>query len=457
MKLTVPRIVAILLLVMVSTMAAWQAAERLFWGGVRVSGGLSLLYLARGVTTAIIMSSLTAYLLVRYRRRFEDLLRRQSEDAHRVRVFFETIVRDAGEAIVCLDNDGIVRSWNRAAERIYGYTAQEMVGQSYKILVPPDLRAAGEPERFDEVVKRAGFLSNLETRRLRKDGATITVRITRSLLHDTDGRVIGASAIVSDITAEKGMEARLIQAEKLAAVGQAAASMAHEVRNALAGIAGTIEVLEQTPLWRQLPEDVSEEVGVQITRIADSVNDLLTYARPPGLHLVRSDVHKILDQVIAAASRAPRTPRAPRSPHATTVQTIRRYADGPLWADVDSARLQQAFHNLLANAHQAMGPGGQLTITTQSNGAGVEICFTDTGTGMSPETLARAFEPFYTTKAKGTGLGLPIVKTIVDAHKGSIELESAPREGTTVRLRLPAAPAAVGASSAKHRSGSSAA
>jgi len=449
MKLTVPRIVAILLLVMVSTMAAWQAAERLFWGA-RVSAGLSALYLARGVTTAIIMSSLTAYLLVRYRRRFEDLLRRQSEEAHRVRVFFETIVRDAGEAIVCLDNDGIVRSWNRAAERIYGYTAQEMVGQSYRILVPPDLRAAGEPERFDEVVKKAGFLTNLETRRLRKDGATITVRITRSLLHDADGQVIGASAIVSDITAEKGMEARLIQAEKLAAIGQAAASMAHEVRNALAGIAGTIEVLEQTPLWRQLPEEVSEEVGVQIARIADSVNDVLTYARPPGLNLVRCDVHKILDQVITAASRATRAPRTP------TVQTIRRYADGPLWAEVDSARLQQAFHNLLANAHQAMGPGGQLMITTQINGAGVEISFTDTGTGMSPETLARAFEPFYTTKAKGTGLGLPIVKTIVDAHKRSIDLQSAPREGTTVRLRLPAA-SAVGAGSVGHRSGSSAA
>ena len=226
------------------------------------------------------------------------------------------------------------------------------------------------------------------------------------------------------------------------------------MRNALAGIAGTIEVLEQTPLWRPLPDEVSEEVGVQIARIADSVNDLITYGRPPGLNLVRCDVHKILDQVIAAASGASRTPRAPRAP---TVQTIRRYADGPLWAEVDSVRLQQAFHNLLANAHQAMGSVGQLTITTRSNGAGVEICFTDTGTGMNPETLARAFEPFYTTKAKGTGLGLPIVKTIVDAHKGSIDLESAPREGTTVRLRLPAAPAAVGAGSAARRSGSSAA
>jgi len=226
------------------------------------------------------------------------------------------------------------------------------------------------------------------------------------------------------------------------------------VRNALAGIAGTSEVLEQTPLWRQLPEEVSEEVGVQIARIADSVNDLLTYARPIGLNLVRSEVHKILDLVIAAASGASRTPRAP---HAPTAQTIRRYADGPLWAEVDSVRLQQAFHNLLANAHQAMGSSGQRTITTRCNGTGVEICFTDTGTGMSPETLARAFEPFYTTKAKGTGLGLPIVKSIVDAHKGSIDLESAPSEGTTVRLRLPAAPAAVGAGSVGHRTGSSAA
>lgn len=419
-------IVGTLLGVMVIIFASWELAESTLIGPDRTD--LTTFYLVRGISTAVIMTSLTAFLLIRYRKRYEDELRQQSEEAQRMRVFFENIVRDAGDAIVSLDNEGIIRTWNRSAEEIYGFRAKEIIGTSFHRLVPPDLLEGGEPEMIMEAVRRKGFLRNLETRRLRKDGSTIRVRITASILRDNEGRMIGSSAIISDITAEEEMEARLIQAEKLAAIGQAAASTAHEVRNALAGIAGTIEVLERSPAWRELPEDVGQEVKLQIARISHIIDDLLNYARPGSLSLHRSDLHQILDKAITATAS---------HPDAGGKKVIRRYAENPIVLEVDSCRLEQAFQNLLTNAYQAMRTGDCLEIRTAGDGGQVTIRFEDSGAGMSEETIDRALEPFYTTKAKGTGLGLAIVQAIIEAHRGTIDLTSTAGEGTTVTVTLP--------------------
>ncbi|HET6371792.1 MAG TPA: PAS domain S-box protein, partial [Candidatus Polarisedimenticolia bacterium] len=407
--------------------AAWEAAER-FVVHPALPSGWVFFFLTRGVTTAVLMTSLTAFLMVRYRSRYEAELRRQSEEARRMRIFFENIVQDAGDAIISLDTEGIIRTWNRAAERIYGYKAEEIVGRSFKILVPPDLLSAGEPDEFMDTFRKEGGVRNLETRRLRKDGSSIMVRITRSVLRGSDGRPAGLSAIVRDITAEREMESRLIQAEKLAAIGEAAARTAHEVRNALAGIWGTIEVLQRSPAWREIPDEVGDEVKAQVTRISHIINDLLAYARPGRLSRRRADVHEILDGAIRAAEA---------SPEAEGKSIIRSYAPGPLYADVDPAALEQAFHNLITNAHQAMEPEDTLNIATRRGDQDLEVRFTDNGSGMNSETLARAMDPFFTTKARGTGLGLAIARTIVEAQSGRIWLQSTPRAGTIVTLTFP--------------------
>jgi len=420
--------IGILAGVMLVIFATWEMLEAYLATFVDPAS-MPFFYLTRGVSTAIIMSALTAYLLMRYRRRYEEELRRQSHEARRMRLFFENIVQDAGEAIVSIDSDDIIRSWNRSAEEIYGYTAPEIVGRNVRVLFPRDLIEAGEPERILEAVRTDGFVRNFETRRVCKDGTTINVRITRSILRDAEGSMIGSSAIVSDITAEKEMEARLIQAEKLAAIGETAASIAHEVRNALAGIAGTVEVLKGSDLWKELPEGVGEEVELQVARIAHIVNDLLAYARPGRLLPQPTDIHRVLDRVLASAAS---------TNEAAGKRVAREFAPGPLHAEVDPARAEQAFQNLVTNAYQAMAPGGTLTVTTERNGAFVRIRFSDTGCGMAGATEARAFEPFFTTKARGTGLGLPIVRTIVEAHNGRIHLSTSPGAGTTVTLTFPA-------------------
>jgi len=428
------RLIATLALIMIAIFVAWETVERNLFRFQQPTDHL-LYYFIRAASTAIIMSGLTAWLLIRYRRRYENQLRTQSEESRKMRVFFENIVKDAGEAIICLDNNDMICSWNRSAEEIYGYTSEEILGKSSRILFPQELLVTDEPGYIREMVRSKGHLRNFETRRVRKDGTKIEVRITRSILRDENGEMIGSSAIVSDITGRREMEARLIQAEKLAAIGETAATIAHEVRNALAGIAGTVEVLKGSALWGELPEGVGEEVEIQVSRIAHIVNDLLAYARPGRLLPQPIDIHLILDRAIAAMAS---------SPESNGKRIVREYAPGTLQIDVDPARVEQAFQNIITNAYQSMGAGGTVRVRTARSDGRVEILFSDSGPGISPDLRERVFEPFFTTKARGTGLGLPIVKTIVEAHHGTIDLDSKPGSGTTVRLTLPAAGSARG-------------
>lgn len=433
MNPTILKIVVTLLAVMISLFVLWEAAEQVLLSS-SPGGGLALFYLLRGISTAIVMSGLTAWLIYRYRRRYEEALRLKEEEARRVRDFFQNIVQDAGEAIICLDNDGVIQSWNRSAEGIYGYSAEEIVGKKFHCLVPPDLLAANEPQKILDEVRGNGFLKNYETRRLRKDGTPILVRITTSTLRDVEGRMTGSSAIVSDITAQKDMEARLLEAERMSAIGQLAASTAHEVRNALAGIWGTIEVIQRSPAWRELPPEISDEVREQIARIGRFVDDVLAYGRPEGIVRQRTDIHQVLDHVLGLTKS---------SPEAAGKQTVRRFADGMPGAEVDRRQIEQALSNVLKNGYQAMEPGGTLTVSTESAGESVVIRITDSGSGMTSQTQAHAFDPFFTTKPRGAGLGLSITRAIVEAHKGSVEIATTPRGGTTVTLRLPTSAGAV--------------
>lgn len=429
-SLSIFKIIAVLATVMIGIFALWELAENALQA-LKMDSNLALFYLVRGISTAVIMSVLAAWLMLRYRRRYERLLREQSMEAHRMRLFFENIVQDAGEGIVTFDTNGVILSWNRAAEVIYGYTAEEMIGGKIDRLLPADLREAEEGKRLTDLVAEKGALRGIEARRIRKDGTQIIVEITRSALHDGAGRFIGSTALVHDATAEKEMESRLIQAEKLAAIGQAAATIAHEVRNALAGISGTVQVLKGSRLWKELPDEFAEEFDLQVSRIAHIVQDLLSYARPGNLNTASANLHKLVDRALGAAEAMP---------EAAGKSIRREFAHEAIFVRVDSGRLEQAFTNVITNALQAMEPGGSLTVCTGRNDGEVTVSFEDSGPGMPADTREKAFDPFFTTKVRGTGLGLNIVKNIIEAHNGSVDLVSNHGSGTKVTLTLPAEP-----------------
>jgi PAS domain S-box-containing protein len=412
------RIVGFLATIMIAIFAAWEVAENTI-----------LTFNATADLTYFYLFLLAAWLMLRYRRRFENLLRQQSDESRRVRLFFENIVQDAGEAIVSFDRDGVIRTWNRAAETIYGYSAAEMTGGTIQRLLPPDLLAADEARRLTALVLEEGYVRDFETRRIRSDGTAIVVRITRSALRDSEGNVVGSTAIVRDVTGEKEMESRLIRAEKLAAIGQAASGIAHEVRNALAGISGAVNVLKDSAAWRELPEGFGEEFDLQVTRIAHIVNDLLSYARPGTFHTARANVHELLERALSNTTS---------TPDAAGKKVVLQLESEPIFARVDAGRVEQAFTNVATNAFQSMKDGGTLTVSTKRSNGALRIQFADSGCGMPEETISQAFDPFFTTKVRGTGLGLPIVRTIIEAHEGTVELASEPASGTTVTLTLPA-------------------
>jgi signal transduction histidine kinase len=223
------------------------------------------------------------------------------------------------------------------------------------------------------------------------------------------------------------MQARLREAEKLAEVGQLAASLAHEIKNPLAGISGAIQVIraglrQSDPHW-----PVLGEVLRQITRLDRTVKDLLVYARPKPPRYQRCELRRAIERVLTLLRKEPEFER------------VRfEYRVGRELPEIaaDENQLEQVVMNLLLNAAQASAPDGLVRLVASAQDARVELVVSDRGCGMNPEVLRRALEPFYTTKARGTGLGLPICQKIVEAHGGRLAIRSAPGEGTEVTVEL---------------------
>jgi len=225
------------------------------------------------------------------------------------------------------------------------------------------------------------------------------------------------------------MQARLAEAEQLATIGQWAASLAHEIKNPLAGISGAIQVIGQNMAPDDPHKEVIEEILYQVDRLDAAVKDLLVYARPTPPQKRSCNLGELVQRVITLLREEP----ALRKVNLRYTPPV----PGPQ-AIVDENQLQQVMANVLLNAGDACENGGTIEIRLDRTGDRVRLLVRDTGKGMTREVAERAFEPFFTTKAKGTGLGLPICKKIVEAHGGMIHIASEPNVGTEVRIELPA-------------------
>jgi len=354
------------------------------------------------------------------------------------------IVDSSEDAIIGKDEFGLVRSWNAAAERIFGYAASEMIGESILRLVPSDREE--EEREFLDRIKGGEVIDHIETMGKRKDGKLIHVSVTISPIRDADNRVIGASKTARDITARKQLEHQLFQSQKMEAIGQLTGGIAHDFNNLLGVIIGNLGLLE-----RMLPEEKSlkhiRTAQKAAWRGADLIRRLLTFSSNEGLKPCPTSLTDTIQNLIDLASRAIGPEIA--------IQT--RLDDSIPLIFVDSAGLETALLNLAVNARDAMPKGGTLTIATElkklderypgvktgelSPGYYACISMTDTGFGMSQETLARVFEPFFTTKAreKGTGLGLAMVYGFTRQSHGAVRIYSELDYGTTVALYLPLA------------------
>lgn len=335
--------------------------------------------------------------------------------------YLENLLRNSADAIVVFDRDNVIRSWNRGAERIFGHTEAEVVGKHASILDPPE--SPGDVDRLARLVAERGYVQGYETSRMTKDGRRLEVSVTSTAIFDEHGRYAGRSAILRDLTPIRRLQEEIAEKRSLAAVGELAASVAHEIKNPLAGISGAVQILARSFPPGDRRRTISQELLQQVARLDATVRDLLIYARPWRPTPAPVDLSELVGTVLG---------RLPLD----GIRVLRDLPDRCV-IEGDSALLEHMFVNLFQNAADAMPQGGALTVRVRENGGHARVEIADTGIGISAAHRERLFKPFFSTKARGTGLGLAISKKVIDAHRGSIEIESEPGRGTLVRVTLP--------------------
>jgi len=342
------------------------------------------------------------------------------------------IVDSADDAIIGKNLNGIVTSWNKAAERIFGYSSQEMIGQSILRLIPEGL----EYEE-DEILRklRAGErIDHYETTRKKRSGELFQVSVTISPIIDNSGRVIGASKIARDISDKKRVEQLLIQSEKLAATGRMAAAIAHEINNPLESLINVIYLARQHSAPDSRVTQLLLTAEQELERVSHIARQTLGYYKDTG---APTDVliHELIQNVLTVYNSKMMSSDIAVDSRFNDMQKI----------SVSKGEMLQVFSNVIANAIDSMKQGGVLTITTRnllsSSQDGIEIVIRDTGIGIEPNNLPRVFEPFFTTKGiLGTGIGLWVAKQLIARRGGQISITSSTtpkNSGTTVTIFIP--------------------
>ncbi|MGA2002747.1 MAG: ATP-binding protein [Terriglobales bacterium] len=325
------------------------------------------------------------------------------------------IVEYSGDAIFSTDPEGIITSWNRAAEKLFSYSPEEAVGMPAARLAPPERQE--EAARNRAIFNAGGHVSPYPTERIRKDGSSLPVLLSVESLRDARGKIIGASAIARDMSSEKQSEEVIRRSEKLATAGRLAASIAHEINNPLEAVVNLLYLARHdsvnAPQYLTMAE---QEVG-RVARLAQQTLGFVRDADSPA----SINTAGIMDEILQLYSR---------KLEGREIRVSRRYREiGPIFACAGEVR--QLFANLVVNAVDAMPQHGCLHVRVapghewSTGRQGVRITVADNGAGIQRANIRQIFEPFYTTKKDaGTGLGLWVSSGIIRKHGGSIRVRS---------------------------------
>jgi len=351
------------------------------------------------------------------------------------------IVQSSEDAILSKTLDGIVTSWNAAAERIFGYSAEEAIGKPVSILIPPD-RAAEEAHILTQL--RAGkSIEHYETVRRRKDGTEILVSLSVSPIRDKTGRIVGASKTARDITEKKQAELRaetlqteLEHVDRLSAMGQLSSALAHELNQPLSAAMNYVNAAKRRLMNVEdaavtKARELLEKATGETDRAGQIIHRLRGFLEKREPQHVVEDINEIVKEAVALGQGGAVD---------DNIELNIELDAGLPSVLADRVQIEQVLINLLRNAIEAMhaSPIRKVTISTYAKGPKtVEISVADTGPGIPEEIAARLFEPFVTTKEKGMGVGLSICRTIVEAHGGQLWMTPNPTGGTIFRIQLP--------------------
>lgn len=351
-------------------------------------------------------------------------------------LFRENIINSMMNGLITIDREGNVLLLNEPAEQMSGYTADELRGTASSKLIEDD---SGESAPLMKALSLRKQAYEREAWLVRKDGRRVPIALNTSLLLDDDRKIQGALGVFIDTTDIRRMEAKIRHLDKLAALGRFSSSMAHEIRNPLAGIMAGIQYLKRIGT---IPDEQNDNISFildEVNRIDRLITDVLSVVKPGDLFYHSVDLKDLFAGSI-------RTVRKLADEKSLTIETS--YPDKPVTLVVDTDRITQVMINLLKNAVEASPESGKISIRVSSASGGNDVLFDDPqnlvmievedeGSGLSTENKEKIFEPFFTTKPEGTGLGLYVTHSIVEQHGGYILVDSEVGRGTVFSIYLP--------------------
>jgi len=352
-----------------------------------------------------------------------------------LQAYHEDLLSSLQDGVIILDPDGRIVSMNPAAEELTGFSRSHAAGRPLGEVFPPPSPLATLAAK---TVAMGRSHADFDAHVVRSDGTRLSASTVVSLVNDPSGRSRGIVLVLRDSSRVRDMEEQLRRSDRLAALGVLAAGVAHEVRNPLVGIRAAAQLMEREPAF---PPSLREFTGIiirQVDRLNRIVGELLSFAGQQPLQRRPCNINQILEEALHLLES---------TLEGAMIGVVRRYdPEIPALAG-DPDRLLQVFLNLTRNGVEAMASGGELTVRTrfervapQCGGRAAAVAeVTDRGSGVPPEVQRHLFNPFFTTKDGGTGLGLPISVRIVEEHGGTIEVVSRVGEGSTFRVLLPLA------------------
>jgi len=371
-------------------------------------------------------------------------LRREKDHLIKLQSFNENIVNSIESGLFTTDINGKINFFNKTAEKLTSYEKNEVIGKFfYEVFVLPDLSDSTrnisldstDPKRYEGIFKR-------------KDKKEIFLGMSFSPFRDEKNTIQGIIGIFQNITLLKEMEEKIRKKDRLAAIGEIAAGIAHEIRNPLTSISGSVQLLKDTFGLKKADRQLMDIVIREAERLNTIISNFLNYARPVPLVVGSYNINEIINETIGLFKN--------NKEYRSDIEISTDFKQKKINAMVDPKQIKQVFWNLYLNSAQAMPEGGVLRIEThycddnerskipsrklvdrENINKFIEINIKDSGTGISQQDIGKIFEPFYTTKEGGNGLGLAIVYRIIENHKGIIEVKSKPGGGTAFQIFLP--------------------
>jgi two-component system, NtrC family, sensor histidine kinase HydH len=342
----------------------------------------------------------------------------------RVEAFRDILISSLPVGLIATDNKGQIILYNKFSQELTGVEEKSALGQSSEVLRNmPELQDAFESSGKQQMVPL-----QREVRLIADTGVRYTVQLNRLAIIDKDDSFVGTLLMIQDLSQVKELEEDLRKSERLAVLGKMAAGVAHELRNPLSSIKGLALVLQSKIKGEKKESETATILVQEVERLNRSISELLDYARPQKLQKKEVSLQEFLHKAVSLISI---------DAQAAGVEMVVDIREELPVIFVDEDKLNQVFLNLFLNAIQAMEHGGKLTVSVTVADGRVRITVSDTGCGVAPEDIGRVFDPYFTTKPEGTGLGMAMSAKIIEEHGGEITLESQVEQGTSVIVEIP--------------------